>query len=584
MLLKSKFLCWVIWLTASLHCVTAVAQNSPEEMTDQHALAYIASYPDLIAVYGTNTAAAKMHYFGSGKAEGRTINFQPLQYVASYPDLITVFGLDAETATRQYIRSGRAQGRLPTFNGLEYIASNIAFLRYLGVDVNEAARHYITTGYAAGWKTKSFSVLDYIASYADLISAFGRNVMQAAAHFITSGYAENRSITFNPTQYLANYSDLRSSFGTNTSAATTHFISNGYNEGRTSTKPNAAPSAVIAPVQSIYLINSTITLNGGASFDPEGGTLGYAWSLISKPQGSVATIGSPTNSTAGLAPDVGGSYVVQLTVSDGQATSAVTMQIQAGTPVSGNITSSTIWTKAMSPIIQVGRLGILQGVSLTMTEGVEFFGGGYVLQVDGTLKVEGTATGKVRLSNVDIQGLGTTSANHLILIKHAIVDGDLYRATGLATYGNLVLEDSRLTLNNYIHVWLPRGNVSIQRNYFVKGRISFSTGAGSITIKNNSFPGGGQGGGAYYGDSIYSWSVDQGIVVDVSLNTFRSTNGVAVSVGDSGAIDARNNYWSTTDPAIIEQMIWDKNDNLRAPGYINYTPFLIAPDPATPTQ
>jgi hypothetical protein len=51
-------------------------------------LAYIASYPDLIQVFGPNPQGGFDHYVSSGFAEGRATSFDPLQYLASNVELL----------------------------------------------------------------------------------------------------------------------------------------------------------------------------------------------------------------------------------------------------------------------------------------------------------------------------------------------------------------------------------------------------------------------------------------------------------------------------------------------------------------
>lgn len=59
-------------------------------------------------------------------------------------------------------------------------------------------------------------------------------------------------------------------------------------------------------------------LDGSGSYDPDGGDVTYAWSLLSAPAGSAVTgVSSSTSIRAFLFPDVDGEYVVHLVVSDG---------------------------------------------------------------------------------------------------------------------------------------------------------------------------------------------------------------------------------------------------------------------------
>ena len=84
----------------------------------------------------------------------------------------------------------------------------------------------------------------------------------------------------------------------------------------TSTKPvaNAGASRTVAT-------GATVSLNGGASYDPGGKTLSYAWSLSSKPASSGATLSGADTATPSFVADVVGAYVLSLTVSNGTLTS-----------------------------------------------------------------------------------------------------------------------------------------------------------------------------------------------------------------------------------------------------------------------
>ncbi len=52
---------------------------------------------------------------------------------------------------------------------------------------------------------------------------------------------------------------------------------------------------------------------------------------------------------------------------------------------------------------------------------------------------------------------------------------------------------------------------------------------------------------------------------------------------DSAAMTATENYWGTTDTEVIDSMIYDKNDDIRCAGFIEYLPILSEPHPDTPT-
>jgi hypothetical protein len=84
---------------------------------------------------------------------------------------------------------------------------------------------------------------------------------------------------------------------------------------------NSAPVANAGTSQNVA-VSTLVTLNGTGSTDADKDTLTYAWTLISKPAGSSASLPSATASQPSFTPDVVGDYVASLVVSDGKASSA----------------------------------------------------------------------------------------------------------------------------------------------------------------------------------------------------------------------------------------------------------------------
>jgi len=82
-------------------------------------------------------------------------------------------------------------------------------------------------------------------------------------------------------------------------------------------------------------IGQVVTLQGSGS-DPDGTPVTLAWELVSKPAGSAAVLTGQTTATPTFTPDVAGSYVVRLTVSNasGQAVSTATITASNPPPVS----------------------------------------------------------------------------------------------------------------------------------------------------------------------------------------------------------------------------------------------------------
>ncbi len=84
---------------------------------------------------------------------------------------------------------------------------------------------------------------------------------------------------------------------------------------------NTAPIAEAGPDQS-GRVNTTVTLDGSGSSDPDGDDLTYLWSFVSRPTGSTATLSSATAVRPTFALDRAGDYVVRVVVNDGREASA----------------------------------------------------------------------------------------------------------------------------------------------------------------------------------------------------------------------------------------------------------------------
>lgn len=84
---------------------------------------------------------------------------------------------------------------------------------------------------------------------------------------------------------------------------------------------------------------TTVSLDGSASTDPDGDVVTYSWIIQKKPDGSTASIPDETSVTPNIVLDLDGQYEIELSVSDGSATSTDSVNITAITPsilVSGN--------------------------------------------------------------------------------------------------------------------------------------------------------------------------------------------------------------------------------------------------------
>jgi len=73
------------------------------------ALRYIASYPDLISLFGADYTKGQLHY--ANERGDRTISFDPIAYLNKYSDIRSTYGYDTYNATIHYITTGYGEGR-----------------------------------------------------------------------------------------------------------------------------------------------------------------------------------------------------------------------------------------------------------------------------------------------------------------------------------------------------------------------------------------------------------------------------------------------------------------------------------------
>ncbi len=227
------------------------SSGSSSNLTDFEALNYIASYGDLINVFGTDISA-KSHYTNYGISEGRSLtSFSATDYLAKYSDLSASFGSDQTLALKHYIEYGFSEGRTDTssssvsgagsgessnltdFEALNYIASYGDLINAFGTDLTSAKFHYTYYGKSKGLTLDDFDEWGYLASNNDLINSLGSDTTEAVKHYISFGYSQGKiTNSFDAQSYLNNYADLRNAFGDNQELATKHYVEYGFNEGR----------------------------------------------------------------------------------------------------------------------------------------------------------------------------------------------------------------------------------------------------------------------------------------------------------------------------------------------------------------
>jgi quinoprotein glucose dehydrogenase len=151
-----------------------------------------------------------------------------------------------------------------------------------------------------------------IAVYPDndlVVLRFGNYTRQGDGSIVRSG--NNFHDTNEPTNF---------DIGTFLDLAWGGLLDESYNVSNTQ-----APIADLG-VNQVSVLGSEVTVHAGKSLDPDGNPLTFDWELASSPKGSTALI-EGIGETLRFTPNVSGTYVVNLTLSDGQNSSTTEQTI-----------------------------------------------------------------------------------------------------------------------------------------------------------------------------------------------------------------------------------------------------------------
>lgn len=99
----------------------------------------------------------------------------------------------------------------------------------------------------------------------------------------------------------------------------------------------SAPVAVIDRSNVTTVAGGTMTASAALSYDEDGDKLSYSWAIDAHPTGSSASIASPSSSTLNFTPDLAGTYVVSVTVSDGKRSSIAYLTVRVIASISGSV-------------------------------------------------------------------------------------------------------------------------------------------------------------------------------------------------------------------------------------------------------
>jgi hypothetical protein len=109
---------------------------------------------------------------------------------------------------------------------------------------------------------------------------------------------------------------------------------------------NTAPVADAGADQTVTQPGITVYLDGSQSYDEEGDTLTYAWTIISKPETSFAELSNAETATPNFIADVYGDYTIQLIVRDpwdASAPDTVLISFENVPPIADAGGSKAVW-------------------------------------------------------------------------------------------------------------------------------------------------------------------------------------------------------------------------------------------------
>jgi len=289
--------------------------------------------------------------------------------------------------------------------------------------------------------------------------------------------------------------------------------------------------------------------------------------------------------------------------------------------VSGLIISDTTWSSDKTYLVG-GNILVQDSITLTVEPGTTVLFHNYQLVVDGTLKAVGTeeypivfTSAQLNPISEDWQGIATQNGGKVELshceISYAFRGATVYGNTADWTIDNcsihhnhigimgdfnalLRLENSRISLNSGNGVQLGGPDNRIHHNVIsYNGFHGIDASPNSLGIVSENLIHHNNGYGfvgaatAVISNTIIYNRVGT-MIEEPATTTFTQNNILANSEYDVKAtsatnlnLDARMNWWGTTDTAAIDQHIFDWLDNSSL-GFINYSPVLTMPNPTAP--
>jgi hypothetical protein len=257
---------------------------------------------------------------------------------------------------------------------------------------------------------------------------------------------------------------------------------------------------------------------------------------------------------------------------------------QTGTQVGGILWDNITWTKAGSPYLLTSTIQIPENSTLTIEAGttVSFKDkNNYVdmFVVQGNLIAHGTAEDKIYFKgNIGTLGSGTTffsrSTEGIFNVSYCSFETGKQLLFQNSNYpSQFIIKNCKIINVHYLSTLETKGTENyIEYNTFIDSAGFGVHDDGRFYFRYNLVKGS--------DDFLYHYFNVSEIILN--YNSFIDNTRLLRIEGSGNDINAQNNYWGTTDTSIIDNLIYDKNDDVTISGVVNYLPILTEPDINTP--
>ena len=244
--------------------------------------------------------------------------------------------------------------------------------------------------------------------------------------------------------------------------------------------------------------------------------------------------------------------------------------------IKDNITSDVVYNNNSKWYMLKNNIQIKHGATLTINEGVVLLGNNCDIVNYGTLNISGSKSDNVTLFNVNLlsKNAGDSSINNFNFTYANLHVGQFSPAGGGSSHSNINIDHcSFYDSTDYTYIWYP-GECVIKNSYFENWfQISIGT-RGRVSIMYNTFV----NCGSYTGgvnSVIECWAAAYGDPIIVQYNNFINPKEYTLSLEyGSSRMDARYNWFGTSDEKEIKRLIWDGNDDFSIPNTIDYSGYL----------